>query len=444
MRIIRVQIKKLFGMFDHDIRLNTKDRITIIHGPNGVGKTTVLKLIHDLFSRKFLSLSSVPYKSISVSLDSDIQLTVTRVLEGPEDKRAKLLFEMRGETKFKPHEINPTESMRAMERHIPLSAIEEIIPYLDRAGPQKWVDRSTDEILSMEEVFLRYGDELPSRIRRMVRVPEELEGILKAVPINFIQTQRLFVSPRVEDYRPSYPPTRNRPTVERYSEEMIERMQEALRQSGTVAASLDRTFPNRLLETEIPSHATEKKIREIYEEQSKYRGRLMAAGLIDAQEPVPLPKGEVDYNVRKVLWHYLNDVNKKFEVFDPLLQKVELFKEIINTRFLYKSFSLDKREGFVFSSEESGKIPLRSLSSGEQHELVLSYELIFRVPQNSLILIDEPELSLHVTWQHRFLEDIARISQLVDLDFLIATHSPSIIHDRHNLMVGLPNNRNNA
>ena len=164
-------------------------------------------------------------------------------------------------------------------------------------------------------------------------------------------------------------------------------MQEALRQSGTVAASLDRTFPNRLLEKEILSHAKEEKIRERYKEQSKYRGRLMEAGLIDAQEPVPLPKGVVDYNVRKVLWHYLNDVNQKFEVFDSLLQKVELFKEIINTRFLYKSFSLDKQEGFVFISKKGGQIPLRSLSSGEQHELVLSYELIFRVPQKSLILI---------------------------------------------------------
>ncbi len=53
-------------------------------------------------------------------------------------------------------------------------------------------------------------------------------------------------------------------------------------------------------------------------------------------------------------------------------------------------------------------------------------------------MIDEPELSLHVTWQHKFLNDIERISKLADLDFLIATHSPSIIHDRRSLMVSLP------
>lgn len=444
MRITRIRINKLFGKFDHDIQLKTKERITIIHGPNGVGKTTILKLICDLFTLKFLSLAAVPYESIAVDLDPFTLITVTRSFGDSEDKSLKLMFLLEDKEKLISHEIKPTEAMRAMERHIPLSAIDEFIPNLKRTRAQQWVDTSNGEVLSLEEVFLRYGDEFPSRIKRLARIPAEFEEVLKSVPINFIQTQRLFVSPQKENYKSQYPASSSRPTVERYSEEMAERMQEALRQSGTVAASLDRTFPKRLLEMEIPPQATEKKIREIYEGQRSYRGRLMEAGLIDAEETVPLPNGETDDRVRNVLWPYLNDVKQKFEVFNPLLLKVELFKDIINTRFLYKSFSLDKREGFVFISNGGGQIPLRSLSSGEQHELVLSYELIFRVPQKSLILVDEPELSLHVSWKHRFLGDIARISQLVDLDFLIATHSPSIIHDRDNLMIGLPNDLNDA
>src|SRR5690349_22975449 len=40
-------------------------------------------------------------------------------------------------------------------------------------------------------------------------------------------------------------------------------------------------------------------------------------------------------------------------------------------------------------------IDVEALSSGEQHELVLLFDLIFRVEKNTLVLIDEPELSLH-------------------------------------------------
>jgi predicted ATP-binding protein involved in virulence len=77
------------------------------------------------------------------------------------------------------------------------------------------------------------------------------------------------------------------------------------------------------------------------------------------------------------------------------------------------------------------------LSSGEQHELVLLYELLFKVQKNSLVLIDEPELSLHVGWQAQFLKDLQDITKLADLDILMATHSPDIIQDRWDLTVEL-------
>jgi predicted ATP-binding protein involved in virulence len=59
------------------------------------------------------------------------------------------------------------------------------------------------------------------------------------------------------------------------------------------------------------------------------------------------------------------------------------------------------------------------------------------VTPNSLILIDEPELSLHILWQQEFLRDLEEIIKIAGLDFLIATHSPQIIHDRWDLAVEL-------
>ncbi|MDK9700758.1 MAG: ATP-binding protein, partial [bacterium] len=118
--------------------------------------------------------------------------------------------------------------------------------------------------------------------------------------------------------------------------------------------------------------------------------------------------------------------------------RIELFKNIINSRFLYKSFEIDKDKGFIIrSNHEASCVPPSKLSSGEQHELVLAYQLLFKTKANSLIFIDEPELSLHVSWQRQFLSDISKISKLANLDFLIATHSPTIISDRRDLMVKL-------
>ena len=52
-------------------------------------------------------------------------------------------------------------------------------------------------------------------------------------------------------------------------------------------------------------------------------------------------------------------------------------------------------------------------------------------------MIDEPEISLNVVWQRRFLDDLERIVELRDFDVLIATHSPQIISDKWDWMVAL-------
>jgi len=44
-RIKRIEVVGLFGLYDHVIDLNLEDRVTILHGPNGVGKTVLLQMI---------------------------------------------------------------------------------------------------------------------------------------------------------------------------------------------------------------------------------------------------------------------------------------------------------------------------------------------------------------------------------------------------------------
>ena len=85
---------------------------------------------------------------------------------------------------------------------------------------------------------------------------------------------------------------------------------------------------------------------------------------------------------------------------------------------------------------------MNQLSSGEQHEVVLLYELIFNVKPDILVLIDEPEISLHITWQKEFLNDLLRIIKIQNIQVLIATHSPSIINDRWDLVYNLEKKNN--
>ena len=108
----------------------------------------------------------------------------------------------------------------------------------------------------------------------------------------------------------------------------------------------------------------------------------------------------------------------------------------------YKSIKISSERGFYFETIENEELELTQLSSGEQHQVVLLYELIFKTNEHTLILIDEPEISLHVTWQKEFLQDIEKIKEIQkNMVVVIATHSPQIINGRWDLAYDLLNTR---
>jgi predicted ATP-binding protein involved in virulence len=85
-------------------------------------------------------------------------------------------------------------------------------------------------------------------------------------------------------------------------------------------------------------------------------------------------------------------------------------------------------KGFIFKTTDGKtELKLSELSSGEQHQIILLYELIFNLAPDTLVLIDEPEISLHVAWQELFISDLLKIMQLQKTQAIVATHSPQII-----------------
>ncbi|MEG1664615.1 MAG: AAA family ATPase [Mucinivorans sp.] len=72
------------------------------------------------------------------------------------------------------------------------------------------------------------------------------------------------------------------------------------------------------------------------------------------------------------------------------------------------------------------RLPLSVLSSGER-QIIHLLECAAMSHQGDMMILDEPEISLHFDWQKRVLEDILSLSP--SLQILLATHSPAIIID---------------
>lgn len=398
MRVTEISVKGLFGVFDHVIPLNLEDRITIIHGPNGVGKTVLLKMIDAFFRKQYAKLQDVTFKEFSIFFDDESALQVT--------KQARGLLQVLIECNTKEQEEHSIESGEVAATR--KDRFEFLPPPLWKAEPAWLAERQN------------------------------------AISTQLIDTQRLFFFSPTElngtassSDAPTSPPKEHLLTVEKYSQELSEKILSTLAESAEVSQSLERTFPNRLVQKSF-SPLSETELRSQLKQLEQEQTRLASIGVLTNGHGLEfqstLPIDEQNINALSI---YVQDAHQKLRVFDNLADRLNLLKRIVEQKFLYKKLSISKEDGLVFTTTDGQIIPLSGLSSGEQHELVLLHDLLFNTKAGSLILIDEPEISLHLAWQKQFLSDLQQIAELSSFDVILATHSPQIIHDRWDLTVGL-------
>jgi predicted ATP-binding protein involved in virulence len=451
MRITKISVEKLFGIFNHEIPLNLDDRITIIHAPNGYGKTVMLKMLNGLFNSRYSELRTMPYENFQVEFDNGTRLEVRKKPEsGKKKKSSDLSITLHSINQKIPQSYTVKYSQKALNPDFPTSLIEECVPGLLRIGSREWLYKLTGEELSTEDVLERFSDQLPFSLKSDKGEDEWLTELKKEINVYFIESQRLLSFSNELNTRSYRKSTYVAPlaTVNAYSDELVQEIKERLAEYASVSQSLDRSFPTRVLSQDLSDELTNDDLRNKLDALERHRNRLVDSGLLEKDEGQNLPirsQDVIDDSTKKVLAVYIEDVEKKLFVFGDLADKIDLFRRIVNSKFSYKEIVVSRERGFIFRSKfppgSVENIPdllsPSSLSSGEQHELVLLYELLFKVKENSLVLIDEPELSLHVGWQVNFLKDLQEITNLADLDLLIATHSPSLINDRWDLTVEL-------
>lgn len=421
MKITKISVEGLFHTFNHEVLFN-QEGIVIIIGENGIGKTTILKIINSIFSKKFDFLFSIDFNQIKIDFlegqwllykDEDGCLVI-------KNKKKSALFK-----------VNPPRTDDGMQLypHRFLSKIDE----------DEWYDRRRDVIVSREEIIHRYGYDL---LGQTEEIPQWFDDVIKDNPVIFIQTQRIYKA----DYDRRRDGKMLKHMVKAYSDDLVILLQQNNALFTTESIQLDSTFPIRLLRAlqEKRSVDIENLIDEITN-LNKERTVLSSVGIIDKQHDEIinnlLKKVLKDPGALSILDLYIEDNKKKLAVFKDTARKLELLLGIINRRFKHKKLFIDKKDGFIIKTEvESRDIDIINLSSGEQNELIIFYNLLFKTKPNDLVLIDEPEISLHIAWQQGLIADLKDIVKETGISLVISTHSPDIIGDNWSLVQTLSGN----
>lgn len=151
-------------------------------------------------------------------------------------------------------------------------------------------------------------------------------------------------------------------------------------------------------------------------------------------DPIEFPQ-KTTPTVRRILSAFIEDWNNRLEPLLPINDKIESLKHVLNSKLnpSGKYVSLTRGGQLVFKTSSEKPLKVNDLSSGEQHLIALFSMLLFSTQSGSIVLIDEPEISLHAAWKRDFLDDISTIAEVNNLQIVLATHSTNIINGRWEL-----------
>ena len=99
--------------------------------------------------------------------------------------------------------------------------------------------------------------------------------------------------------------------------------------------------------------------------------------------------------------------------------------EILELDVKLSEISKDENSMPIFTDSSGKKFGINELSSGEKQLFLRTLAIKMLEPENSIIMIDEPELSLHPKWQQKIVDVYRKIGK--NNQIILATHSPHIL-----------------
>lgn len=464
-----------------DIPLGVHGPVTLIHGLNGCGKTTLLKLLSDFGRRRFFSVACVQFALLTLEyVDGDLVIERSerlqpdpeevmpgrrqvdpRVFHGIESEQRRLwMRRLRSQEfravdlvfEFRPKEGNSTltQKFSFIEEEWAERIVEVVDPVV-RIGDNLYRDDSTSRQFKAQELIAFYRDQ-PEVANQPSACEPWLQAIIESCDLMLVDTQRLQRRSRVKAesqfrYRLRGESLPILKTVDWCAADMQKRLTESYGRFAETSQALDRDFTVRVLESGYTSGAASKeeldKLRSAYDKVRTKQQELIDARIYGERAMPEFPTRELSAPECGMLVYFVADMDKKLAAFDELYERAQQFLSTVNDLLQGKEVELDsKSHGFVVWLKNSNtrvrqQVLPSSLSSGEQHLLVLFYEVIFH-PQGkpTLLMIDEPELSLHISWQLKLIDLLERACNVSGTEMLVATHSPQIVDGRKFVLLG--------
>ena len=369
MKLKHITIQKLFDLEgnNYDIQLYPNKNVSLLYGFNGVGKTTIIKLISLILSCNLKELTALKFSNVEILFEDNSKLIVKRETDAEYQDNIRMIRRKSIiENKDYYHPLSFTEisaegksveykfRIVGNERRV---AIEYMYPQCLDEQSQTKLKKLQNNLLKKVDLHVIYANRDFNRVREpyifgdRIQFPEENLNI-RNIFCTYYEAMQIIVQLRNQ----------------------IKQIEDV----NNIPKGLQLYFP-----IELPDKL-ESLVKELFNKKN-----------------VSLPQ-----------------------------KKVAQFEKIINTRMglVWKDIKITN-EGLIIQNvyPQDNALLLDDLSSGEKNLICLFLEIIFFGKSNSVFFIDEPETSLHVEWQSHLVECLLEICKKENIQVIIATHSSEVV-----------------
>jgi energy-coupling factor transporter ATP-binding protein EcfA2 len=440
--IKNIRVQKLFGMYDYSLTVpkstDQSSKIMILYGNNGSGKTTVLKLAFHLLApennRDHKSkVARVPFQLFEVELNDGTLVSAKRQrnqLDGSfsmvlkRNRRKEIAVEFTSDHNF---EVNATseEDEKKISRFLRGLYELELGLYMlsdDRqihlAGRRRESGSQFLDVTDLYEDMLFQDPDLYFRIRRQ-------EGLDPEVIAHYLLSQSM---KRAESWfrrRAIYGSSKGESSVNALYNEILKRLVSLPQDERDDTRSTKKSIEEKVLQLEREC----KKFAE-YGLLPRFRGNEILKAVGKA------PERNLKI-IADVLTPYLRSLDRKLKALGETYRRVDAIVTIINRFLTNKKLSYNLHDGLTVKALDEKSLSPQMLSSGERHLFLLFCNSVVASDRPSIMMIDEPEISLNVKWQRMLIDSLLECIGDSPVQYIFATHSMELLTKHRDCVVKL-------
>lgn len=427
----RVSVTGLFGTLDHEFDLGSEGHRAILIGPNGVGKTKLLSLVKALLNLEFSTLLDEPFRQLKIWFRDGQVLSCSRSTEEGTERDDQIELNLFTDDRFLTFPFSRTDFNRfedVAEDRTMLERRREGRTKFWRIGSS---NLTTDQLIN----FVMSERDISGLSTLFGEQLKEIKQFLGRESVAIIRADRLLEMESGINRRGvqlSLP--RAGGMGDSIAGHLKSEFEEARLEYLTVSQELDSTFPARLLREKEEGgsqiYRSESELREAYDFFRTLAQETTGTIGIDQPSMAPIPDRPLAEWELEVLNLHASDGMQKIAALRSLSRRIRIFERLVNSK-LVRSRIIVRSDGLYLKFQDGSLATpgVQNLSSGERHQIQMAFDLVFRSRGKRLVLIDEPELSLHVNWQTAILGEFEALRELNSFQYIVATHSPEIIGD---------------